>query len=581
MKPVQRCLINGREAELAALSLVLTLNAAGRGFITVNNFPVSQSLGGATVQIDLGRNGQAWRYFSGYVERDQPADNGSRRLFIREAAGILDFDFPCSLQHPTLRDVLNHLSHQSGIVFITADSDYTTTPVPYATHSGSGTQLLSQLGRTFSIPDYVWHPMPDGSVFVGSAADSRFASLSLPDIPPEYALGSSAGNSMDIMLIETIRPGVNLPAGRITRVAVNDEQMTLTWERLDENGKPLSRSPLRRQIENQFPELGSGTMQTRLARVVAPTEPTALGDISDPFRPRYAVDLQLLDEDGNDKSSTPVWSAVPLPVPMAGSEAGCFAYPPAGTLVEISHVEGRPDKPVIRQVMPSGHSLPDIRPGEQLQQQRAEVFQRITTDGSWNRETDQQIQEKSARRAIHSDREDRKTITRNTTVQANDDTTVLGTSTLRAGQVAHCADGDYGIVASHNIQMKAAGLIAKLQNAVSDISSDRTETIGGNESRSVQGNVTETVGGTHTTTASGGLSFSAPTLFLGRGGAQGEDKLNLMTLFIDILDLIEQLAQHAASHTHPGTGTPGNSSAFTADASQSSALRSKYRNLIA
>lgn len=80
-------------------------------------------------------------------------------------------------------------------------------------------QLLSQLGRAFSISDYVWHPMPDGSVFVGSAADSRFASITMPDIPQQYTLGQSGGNSIDIMFMETVRPGVNLPAGRITRVA--------------------------------------------------------------------------------------------------------------------------------------------------------------------------------------------------------------------------------------------------------------------------------------------------------------------------------------------------------------------------
>lgn len=106
--------------------------------------------------------------------------------------------------------------------------------------------------------------------------------------------------------------------------------------------------------------------------------------------------MQLLDENGNDKNDTPVYPAVPLPVPMAGSEAGCFAYPPAGTIVEISNIEGRPDKPVIRQILPAGHNLPDVKPGEQLQQQRAEVFQRVTTDGSWHRETDQQIREHSA-----------------------------------------------------------------------------------------------------------------------------------------------------------------------------------------
>lgn len=70
-----------------------------------------------------------------------------------------------------------------------------------------------------------------------------------------------------------------------------------------------------------------------------------------------------------------------------------FCHPPAGTIVEISNIEGRPDKPVIRQILPIGHNLPDVKPGEQLQQQRAEVFQHVTTDGSWRRKTDQQIQE--------------------------------------------------------------------------------------------------------------------------------------------------------------------------------------------
>ncbi|EKN5956936.1 hypothetical protein DVP42_23455, partial [Yersinia enterocolitica] len=115
MKLIQRCLINGKAAEVADLSLVLALNAAGRGFVTLTQQPPETRLAGAMVQIDLGRNGEAWRYFSGYVERDQPAENGARRLFIREAAAILDFDFPCAFQHPTLKEVLDNLSQQSGI----------------------------------------------------------------------------------------------------------------------------------------------------------------------------------------------------------------------------------------------------------------------------------------------------------------------------------------------------------------------------------------------------------------------------------------------------------------------------------
>lgn len=73
-------MINGERVEIADINLVLTLNAAGRGFISVNNLSPEHSLAGAMVQIDLGRDGEAWRYFSGYIERDQPAENGSRRL---------------------------------------------------------------------------------------------------------------------------------------------------------------------------------------------------------------------------------------------------------------------------------------------------------------------------------------------------------------------------------------------------------------------------------------------------------------------------------------------------------------------
>ncbi|PHM34956.1 protein phage [Xenorhabdus szentirmaii DSM 16338] len=41
-------------------------------------------------------------------------------------------------------------------------------------------------------------------------------------------------------------------------------------------------------------------------------ESTACGDIFDPFRPHYAVDMQLLDDDGQN-AAAPVYQAVPLP----------------------------------------------------------------------------------------------------------------------------------------------------------------------------------------------------------------------------------------------------------------------------
>lgn len=151
-----------------------------------------------------------------------------------------------------------------------------------------------------------------------------------------------------------------------------------------------------------------------MARVVAPTKAVKSGNFAYPFRPHYAVDLQLLDADGNPDGNMPVYPAVPLPVPMAGNDSGMFQFPPEGTLVEIGFTGGRPDKPFVRQTMPEGTSLPDVKPGEQLQQQRAEVSQRVTQAGDWERQTDQAIRETSMNREIKADTETRELVSKET-----------------------------------------------------------------------------------------------------------------------------------------------------------------------
>lgn len=76
----------------------------------------------------------------------------------------------------------------------------------------------------------------------------------------------------------------------------------------------------------------------------------------------FALAHDLEDVAAAVGKDTPVYSAVPLPVPMAGSDSGMFQFPPEGTLVEIAFTGGRPDKPFVRQTVPDGTSLPDIQP---------------------------------------------------------------------------------------------------------------------------------------------------------------------------------------------------------------------------
>ena len=74
---------------------------------------------------------------------------------------------------------------------------------------------------------------------------------------------------------------------------------------------------IRRSVERQFPELTGGYHLPRFARVVGVADAPASAGICDDFRPRYAVDLQLLDENDEPDPALPVLAGVPLPLPVA------------------------------------------------------------------------------------------------------------------------------------------------------------------------------------------------------------------------------------------------------------------------
>ncbi|ABZ75909.1 conserved hypothetical protein [Shewanella halifaxensis HAW-EB4] len=146
---------------------------------------------------------------------------------------------------------------------------------------------------------------------------------------------------------------------------------------------------IKRIVRRLFPELTSGLHLPRWGKVVAlPELPTEEGERgSDAFYPRYAVDVQLLDENGTETKSKPL-QAVPLPLPGAGNKAGRLEPPAIGSIVEIGFAYGRPDKPFIRTVLPFGWDLPAIKAGETRNQVRDGVYRHIDDKGNFDNKTD-------------------------------------------------------------------------------------------------------------------------------------------------------------------------------------------------
>lgn len=268
----------------------------------------------------------------------------------------------------------------------------------------------------------------------------------------------------------------------------------------------------------------------------------------------YTEDARLLDGMLGQINCLPS-----VPINNATNDSGMFQFPPEGTLVEIAFTGGRPDKPFVRQTVPDGTSLPDIQPGEQLQQQRAEVSQRVTQAGDWVRQTDQTISETSMARVVKADTEQRELVSRETTVKATDKITVLGTSTLLAGAIQQVCTGDYS---------------QAVNNRVASIGGNDETDIAGSQTVTTGKDLIEKIGQIRKSVAAVQQQIIAPVVWIGSG------TINVAQLMLDTLDVVKELAEQTASHTHSNTGAPTNAGAIRNTGTKADTLNGKYSPVI-
>ena len=120
---------------------------------------------------------------------------------------------------------------------------------------------------------------------------------------------------------------------------------------------------IKRIISRLYPELNTKLHLPQWGRVVElPELPTDHEKASDQFYPRYAANIQLLDEHGND-ADIDVLEAVPMTLQAVGDNAGRLEPPAINSIVEIGWAYGRADKPFIRTILPFGWDLPAIKKG--------------------------------------------------------------------------------------------------------------------------------------------------------------------------------------------------------------------------
>ena len=320
---------------------------------------------------------------------------------------------------------------------------------------------------------------------------------------------------------------------------------------------------IKRIMNNLFPEISAGYHLPIFAEVVGVRETPKQGDICDEFRPRYAVDVQILNEYGEPDTKWPVLKDVILSVPVAGHEMGHFAYPDNGTWVEIAFAYGSPNRPFIRSVLPHRLTMPGIERGEQKWQHNTASYQRIDKDGNQERVTDLEIHDKSLTRVIEALDviETFHQSTRNT--KANDTEVIGAIKRIEAfGAVVVQSGGvmDLSAVDHVRITTKANAIIKALANiqtgAVGNIASNAganiETTAGGNISSTASGNITETAAGAMTLAGQAvQVTGQASVAVMGPSVWVGTPALNLVALAGETAQLVADLAEIVATHTHP------------------------------
>ena len=221
---IARAYINDEKVDMKDHWVVLQSSTPGTCQITVNQ--KADKL--APVKVDLGWGDMVDRVFNGYVERAMPSVNGWYTLFCREWSASLAYNLSVMLRQPTMRQVLDEITAQTGIEFVIPTAAYTDTAIPCFYSDSSGYAMLNNIGRAFKINDFVWYQQGNGKVYVGSYADSFWADKPVP-IANGLMTDHQAGRTATMPAAPMIRPNVTANDERITAVEFKGTNMQISW----------------------------------------------------------------------------------------------------------------------------------------------------------------------------------------------------------------------------------------------------------------------------------------------------------------------------------------------------------------
>ncbi|RON74834.1 hypothetical protein BK675_04240 [Pseudomonas fluorescens] len=317
---------------------------------------------------------------------------------------------------------------------------------------------------------------------------------------------------------------------------------------------------IRRAVERQFPELTGGYHLPRFARVVAVADAPADAGLCDDFRPRYAVDIEVLGPDDEPDPAMPPLTGVPLSLPTGGEEMGIYAFPEEGTRVVVCFAYGLPNKPYIQSILPHGLSMPKVPKGDQVWQHSEVVQQRVDADGNWIRQTDGRIRDQAIEREVEALDNLEWFQSHTQTIDDHSTETVGGVKKIEAlGALKLMSGGSASLAAVADLHL-ATGR-------------DLNVVVGQKHNATVGGDMQERIEGLRFSLSNTSQSLQAPKSWV------GSEDVNIFRVLVETLEILDDMAGYIAIHVHGSGPVPSNSGLFVLASAKTNLLAKKLNEV--
>ena len=227
MKLHKRLAINGNDVKLNKEDVRLDLRSPGRAEFDVET---GEPIKGLVVFRAGYAPGELHQVFYGYVEGAFTVDKKQTRVFCRELSATLSRLIPLALRNTTMPDILRAVSKETGLQFITPETDYSKKTAPAFYSMGSGYACMDSLSEVFSIPQFIWQQQGDGKIFSGSWNESFWAGKKIA-LSTDLFSSTGLADAARIPCTPKLRPGVLIDGkGYITSVQWDGEHQNIEWD---------------------------------------------------------------------------------------------------------------------------------------------------------------------------------------------------------------------------------------------------------------------------------------------------------------------------------------------------------------